>query len=71
MAAKIVFESTYRASDAERNYRIVRDGDAIHVEVAIGNDKMGQPIWDARNNFNAQCSLGGDILRKLLEKAGL
>lgn len=71
MAAKIVFESTYRASDGEHNYRVVRDGVALHVEVAMGSDRMGQPIWDARNNFNTRLSLEGDVLGKLLEKAGL
>lgn len=68
---RIVLESTYRASDRDRAWRIIENSHGLQVEVEHERDGMGGIVWRGNNDFNALCSVGGSILRQLVEMAGL
>jgi hypothetical protein len=70
-AAAVVLEGEYRASDRQRAYRIVKNGERLIVESERDKDALGNVVWEGDNQLNAQGGVGQAVLKALAVKAGL
>ena len=70
--ATVILQGSYRASDRDRAYRIVKsEQGSLSVETEKDLDAMGEIIWLNNNSFNTQCSVEKTILTELVTRAKL
>lgn len=67
---KIILNSTYRASDRNREWRVIRAGDQLTVESESSRNALNEITWRREEGF-CYCSAAMSILEKLVELAKL